>query len=89
MYAKCARAGVADADQVLRDAVKAVFRAEKCRERDTRCSREQIGRVTQPRIDGRGMTHQPHAPAAERFPVRIVEDIEASTHEYSQIGVVQ
>jgi hypothetical protein len=43
VYAERAGSGIPDADQILRDAVEAVLRAEECYEFDTGRSQEEIG----------------------------------------------
>ena len=60
---------------------EAVLRAEERRESNARRRREQIGRVAQLRIDRRGVADQPDAPAAQRLPVGIAENVEAGSHD--------
>src|SRR5262245_29038161 len=69
-----------DADQVLGLAGQAVLRAEQRRQGHARCSRDQVGGVAEPRIDGGRVGDEADAPAAQGGELLLGQAVEAGAN---------
>jgi hypothetical protein len=71
---------ILDPDKILSLSEKTMLGAEQGGQGHAGGGGEQVGRVIQSVIHGGGVTDQPDAEAAQRFPILVPQDIEPGAH---------